>query len=648
MGTGPASAAAGATTPVDFGANSDLVPSGFDVGDSFRLLFLSSTSRDASSTDIADYNTFAQERAAAGHADIQAHSALFRVVGCTEDTDARDNTVTTGAGVPIYWLNGPLVADDHAGFYDGEWDNETNADDRDESGANGVNTASASGYPFTGCAHDGTEFLNATDDSLALGASGNVAVGRPGSSVSGHGPIGSTAATASSNERPFYGLSPVFTVIATAPGAITDLSASASGPTQIDLNWTAPDANGAAISGYRIEVSTNTGASWSVLKADTDSTDTSYSHTGLSPAARHYYRVSAINSVGTGPASNIDDATTPNPMLGVSFGASAYTATEGGTAASVTVTLSGLPLREIEIEVTATNQGETVDADYSGVPVTLTFGASETSKTFSVTATDDSVEDAGESVQLGFGTLPAGVIEGTQASATVNLVDNDGSAARVNFGASSYNATEGGAAASVVVELSQAAGSEVEIEVTATNQGTTSDDDYSGVPVTLTFGATETSKTVSVTAANDSEDDDGESVQLGFGTPLPTGVSLGSLTTATVNLVDNDIAVPGRSDRSGCQRQRGDTDRPGLVRPGVRWRRGHQRLPHRSLQRRRGQLDRARGRHRHHRHYLLPHRPHRRRLPPLPGLGHQLRRHRQCLQRGRYHDPRSKSPSAGR
>ena len=423
VGTGPASNVAGATTPVDFGANSELVPSALSVGNSFRLLFLSSTTRDASSTDIADYNTFVQERAAAGHADIQTHSALFRALGCTAGADARDNTVTTGTGVPIYWLNGLKAADDHVGFYDGEWDNETNDDDRDESGTNSADITSSDRYPFTGCAHDGTEAFNASNDSLALGASGNVAVGRPGSAASGDGPLGSTAHTASSGTRPLYGLSPVLRVIAAVPGAITDLAATAGGPTQIDLGWTAPDANGADISGYKIEVSPDGSSDWTELVADTASTATSYSHTGLLPAATRHYRVSAINSAGTGPVSNVDDATTPFPMLTVEFGAAAYTATEGGTDALVTVTLSGMPLRQVEISVTATNQGATANADYSGVPVTLTFAASETSRTITVTATVDSDDDDGETVQLGFDTLPAGIAAGSQATATVTLAE---------------------------------------------------------------------------------------------------------------------------------------------------------------------------------------------------------------------------------
>ena len=96
----------------------------------------------------------------------------------------------------------------------------------------------------------------------------------------------------------------------TKPGAPTGLSATADGQTEIDLSWSAPsDDGGAAITGYKIEVSTN-GSSWSDLVANTGSITTSYSHTGLTAGSTRYYRVSAINSAGTGSASNTDSATT--------------------------------------------------------------------------------------------------------------------------------------------------------------------------------------------------------------------------------------------------------------------------------------------------------------------------------------------------
>ena len=100
------------------------------------------------------------------------------------------------------------------------------------------------------------------------------------------------------------------TAAATEPGKPTGLTATADGQTEIDLAWTAPsDDGGADITGYRIEASTD-GSSWSDLEANTRSTSTSYSHTGLLAGSTRYYRVSAINSVGTGPASDTDSATT--------------------------------------------------------------------------------------------------------------------------------------------------------------------------------------------------------------------------------------------------------------------------------------------------------------------------------------------------
>ena len=96
----------------------------------------------------------------------------------------------------------------------------------------------------------------------------------------------------------------------TTPGAPTGLAATANGPSQIDLAWTAPaSTGGSAITGYKIEVSPD-GSSWSDLVADTASTDTAYAHMGLGPATTRHYRVSAINAVGTSDASDSDDTTT--------------------------------------------------------------------------------------------------------------------------------------------------------------------------------------------------------------------------------------------------------------------------------------------------------------------------------------------------
>jgi titin len=89
----------------------------------------------------------------------------------------------------------------------------------------------------------------------------------------------------------------------TVPGAPTGFAATPAGTTQINLSWSPPsNTGGAAISGYKIEARKGTG-SYETLISNTQSTTTSFSHTGLTTGTTYYYRVYAINSAGTGPSS---------------------------------------------------------------------------------------------------------------------------------------------------------------------------------------------------------------------------------------------------------------------------------------------------------------------------------------------------------
>ena len=137
-----------------------LTPPGLVRPGSFRLLFVTS-SRNATSAAIADYNNHAINDAGAGHSAIRGFKNGFRVIASTETVDAKDNAGLTGTGVKIYWMgSNNRVADDYADLLDGSWDTESATD------KNG--SASSVQLVWTGSGDDGTEGTLGAN-SVALG-----------------------------------------------------------------------------------------------------------------------------------------------------------------------------------------------------------------------------------------------------------------------------------------------------------------------------------------------------------------------------------------------------------------------------------------------------------------------------------------------
>ncbi len=108
--------------------------------------------------------------------------------------------------------------------------------------------------------------------------------------------------------------SSVANVVISAPDAPTELTATPLGQTEIKLFWAKPSGSGVSISGYHIEVSADAGETWSDLVANTERTDTTYTHTGLLPETTRHYRVRALNPLGTSDPSNVAHATTGMPL----------------------------------------------------------------------------------------------------------------------------------------------------------------------------------------------------------------------------------------------------------------------------------------------------------------------------------------------
>ena len=151
-------------------------------------------------------------------------------------------------------------------------------------------------------------------------------------------------------------------------------------------------------------------------------------------------------------------------------------------------------------------------------------------------------------MKLAFGALPTGVIAGATDETTVSITDDDDPDVTVSFGVSTYTAAEGGTA-TVTVTLSADPGA-------GRSRSGSPRRTRAARPLPTTRGCRPASPSTTgirrspstFAATQDTEDDDGESVKLGFGT-LPARVSPGSPSETTVSITDDDdpgVTVPAR------------------------------------------------------------------------------------------------------
>ena len=161
------------------------------------------------------------------------------------------------------------------------------------------------------------------------------------------------------------------TSTASVPGAPTGLTATAQdadradGETEIALAWTRPGNQGDSnVAGYRIEWSSDGRTDWTELGdgTGTGTTATAFIDDMLASETTRHYRVSAINTQGTGPPSGSAHATTadvaaPVPVTALATGSELIVGfdepLETGDLAvgAFTVTASGQTLAYDEVEV---------------------------------------------------------------------------------------------------------------------------------------------------------------------------------------------------------------------------------------------------------------------------------------------------------
>ncbi len=218
------------------------------------------------------------------------------------------------------------------------------------------------------------------------------------------------------------------------------------------------------------------------------------------------------------------------------FSINSPTATEGDSSSAslvFTVTLSAAGASPYTVDYAQTGGTATSGTDYAAVAAdTLTFAAGTTSQTITVPVTGDTLDESNETVVLTLSNASSGTAIST-ATGTGTITDDD-----PKFSIDSPSVTEGDSGQAnliFTVTLSASSTSQLTVDYAQTGGTATSGTDYAAVTAgTLTFAASETTKTITVLATGDTADESNETVALTLsnasaGTGIATSTGTGTI-----------------------------------------------------------------------------------------------------------------------
>ena len=307
-----------------------------------------------------------------------------------------------------------------------------------------------------------------------------------------------------------------------------------SGNTQASLSWTAPTSTGgAAITDYIIEYKAASASQWSTF-ADGTSTSTTATVTGLTNGTDYQFRVSAVNSVGTGSPSGTVQ-TRPSAPLGAPTG---LTATPGNARVSLSWTAprdtGGQGINQYVVEYRATTAtawttftggiGTTTSATVTGLTngteyvfrVKAEFGGSLGPASATATATPMIPNSALPGAPTGLAATPSNArvsLSWTAPTSTGNSAITDYA---IQYKAATATAwttfTDGTSTATTAIVTGLTNGTEYDFRIRATNSdgtgspsgiASTTPRTVSGAPTSLTATPDDTEVFLSWTAPAD-------------------------------------------------------------------------------------------------------------------------------------------------
>ncbi|MEZ4818773.1 MAG: Calx-beta domain-containing protein [Bdellovibrionota bacterium] len=227
-----------------------------------------------------------------------------------------------------------------------------------------------------------------------------------------------------------------------------------------------------------------------------------------------------------------DDDATPTVTLAVD---NANIAENGGIA-TFTASLSAASGQDITINLATSGTATGSGTDYNQSATSISILAGNTTGSITVTAVNDALDEANETVIIDIASVVNATESGVQ-QATTTILDDDATPT-VILAVDNANIAENGGIAIFTATLSAASGQDVTINLATSGTATGSGTDYNQSAASISILAGNTTGSVTVTGVDDALDEVGETVIIDIDTVVNATES--GVQQATTTITDDD------------------------------------------------------------------------------------------------------------
>ena len=253
------------------------------------------------------------------------------------------------------------------------------------------------------------------------------------------------------------------------------------------------------------------------------------------------------NAVPVGIVSTALVTITDDDATGVTVTLGAASVSENLTSVTVTATLNVAVQGGLTVQASTADGSATAGEDYTAVTGTsLSFdGDAGEEETFTVTILSDSIAEGDETFTVSLGGLSGtGVVVDTSSLATVTITDDDASGVTVTLGAAPVSESVVGGSVTVTARLNVAVEGGLTVQASTADGSATAGEDYTAVTGTsLSFdGDAGEEETFTVAILPDSIAEGDETFTVSLGGLSGTGVVVDTSSLATVTITDDDAS----------------------------------------------------------------------------------------------------------